>query len=217
MFNLAQKRMDFTFDENGICSTKWTSSSQVNMSDELFDCFINMINLTNEVTNDLYQMQWINPPRLKSGSESGSESGGSSTYTCKPSYYNRRIQNCVVQSLYKVLHEFGSSHTLQSIDNWLCSNNYYEYRGVSGWGVKLDSHFTVLSHFLSGGAVTVNLSNLTNSGSSKCILILNRNPIHVVVYNFYAGPSSLIHYYSQGEEDHTCSIEEISAIFKATM
>jgi hypothetical protein len=124
-FNLAQKRMNFTFDENGICTTKWTSSSQVNMSDELFDCFINMIALTNEATNDLSEIQWINTPRLKSGSESGSESGGSSN----------RSKNCVVQSLVYVLQKFGvysGPYGLPSIDNWINTNNYYSYNSWYG-------------------------------------------------------------------------------------
>jgi hypothetical protein len=38
-FRSAKKRMNFTFDKNGICKTKWTSSSQVNISEELFDCY----------------------------------------------------------------------------------------------------------------------------------------------------------------------------------
>ncbi|MDR1582945.1 MAG: hypothetical protein LBS55_06750 [Prevotellaceae bacterium] len=39
-FRSAKKRMDITFDKNGICRTKWTSNRQVNISDELFDCLL---------------------------------------------------------------------------------------------------------------------------------------------------------------------------------
>jgi hypothetical protein len=42
-FKSAKKRMDLTFDKNGIYRTKWTSSKQVNISDELFDFFTNTI------------------------------------------------------------------------------------------------------------------------------------------------------------------------------
>jgi hypothetical protein len=65
-FRLAKKRMDITFEENGICQTKWISSDQVNISDELFDCFINMIDITNKATERLNMIKWT-PPRLKVG------------------------------------------------------------------------------------------------------------------------------------------------------
>jgi hypothetical protein len=219
MFNLAQKRMDFTFDENGICSTKWTSSSQVNMSDELFDCFINMINFTNEVTNDLYEMQWINPPRLKSGSESGSESGGNTSYTCNPSDYSKRINNCGVRSLYDILFHFGSPYSYTIIDGWICDKNYYEYnRKTKKWLVN--HYITVLSHFLSGAVVSVDTSSLTNSNSSKCILILKGSPGHAVIYTRFSASNSgtEIHYYdpSGTSANSSCPISDVLQAFKAT-
>jgi hypothetical protein len=206
-FLLAHKRMDFTFDDDGICTTKWTSGRQVNMSDELFNCFTNMIALTNEATRELSEaMPEFNIPRLKSGNE------------CNSSDYNSRINSCAVKSIYNVynaLYSSGISYT--SIDGWICANDYYAYSSSCNcWGIKSTHINTVLSHFLKGGTVTVNVGNLTNSSSIKCILILKGTPLHAVVYNFYNTISSTIQYYDpQGSGSGYCSIEDVLYIFKA--
>jgi hypothetical protein len=197
-FQLAQKRMNFTFDKNGICKTKWTSSSQVNMSDELFEYFINMIDFTNKVTKDLSGMQWINTPRLKSGSEPDSV----------------RSNNCVVQSLYYVLQSFGSPYSLSSIDDWVYSNDYYTYCPTYGWGAST----AILYHYLSGGFLaSISYTDLANfSSSSKYILILNATPIHVVVLTSYSNSDHKINYYDpQNSVSGSCYISQIQNIFMA--
>jgi hypothetical protein len=199
-FNLAQKRMDFTFDKNGICRTKWTSGSQVNMSDELFEYFISMTDFTNEVTKDLKkasEIQWIKPPRLKSGSESD------------------RSNNCVVQSLYHVLSSWGAPYSLSDIDNWAYENNYYSYNATGGWGADTG----ILFHYLSGGFLTsVSYSTLANfSPSCKYIIILDRTPLHAVVFSRYSSSEHKIYYNdSQSGKEESCYINEIRQIFMAT-
>jgi hypothetical protein len=204
-FNLAHNRMDFTFDKDGICTTKWTSSSQVNMSDELFNYFINIIAFTNEMTKKLSEGQEFTPPRLKTGNE------------CNPSDYSSRIRCCVVQNLYSVIQNFRGSYSLTAIDNWLCSNNYCHYNPTGRYyGIYEQNVNAVLSHFLSGTSVSVSVGNLTNSDSSKCILILDGSPLHAVIFTFYDG--SLVHYndLSGTSLETSCSISDIRYVFKAT-
>jgi hypothetical protein len=192
-FQSAKKRMDITFEKNGICKTKWTSSSQVNMSDELFEYFINMIAFTNEVTKELSQMQWINPPRLKSGSESD------------------RSNNCVVQSLYYVLQWFGAPYSLNDIDNWVYSNNYYTSDGGASTAI--------LSHYLSGQFLHfISYSLLANFSSSyKYILILEGTPLHAVVFTGFSSGSHMVYYYDpQNNVSGSCYIDAIRQIFMAT-
>jgi hypothetical protein len=197
-FNLAQKRMDFTFDENGICTTKWTSSSQVNMSDELFNCFISIIDVTNEVTKQLSETQEIKLPRLKSGNE------------CNPSEYSSRINNCLVQAIHYVC----SSRSYTSIDNYICNNNYYIYN-AGRWHVNGLYVSAVLYHFLSGKFVKeVKVGDLT----SGCILILNGSIGHAVVYKYYNTILSEVNYYDpSGTSGKTsCAISDIAALFQKT-
>jgi hypothetical protein len=195
-FNLAQKRMNFTFDKNGICGTKWTSGSQVNMSDELFEYFISMIDFTNEVTKDLKkmsEMQLVKPPRLKSGGESG------------------RSNNCVVQSLYYILSSLGAPYSLSDIDNWVYDNNYYSYDETDGWGASTG----ILSHYLSGGFLQYASQLPSSSSSSNYILILNGSPLHAVV--FTSRNNSTVNYYDpQNGTTGSCNISSIRQIFMAT-
>jgi hypothetical protein len=206
-FNLAQERMDFTFDENGICTTKWMSSNQVNMSEELFDCFINMIDITNEATKELSEMQGFNLPRLKAGNES---SNGSSN-GCNPSDYNSRTRNCLVQAI----HSLYNKPSYSEIDSWICSRGYYEYNSkVNGWLIGSPHYNTVLYHFLKGGRF-LDLNNLT----SQCILIIKYAglPMHAVIFRHYEG--TRVNFYDptgQTGLNDTCSKDDIVYVFKAT-
>jgi hypothetical protein len=110
----AKKRMDITFDQNGICTTKWMSGSQINISEKLFEYFISMINFTNEATEKLFELEG-DSPRLKSGIESNTES---------------RSNNCLVQCLIHVLGTYNLNsgpYHLSAIDSWIANNNYYSY------------------------------------------------------------------------------------------
>jgi hypothetical protein len=201
-FNLAQERMDFTFDENGICTTKWTSNRQVNMSEELFNCFINTIALANEITKELSEIQGFNFPRLKTG---GNE--------CKSADYSRRIKNCLIQSIHFVYNEVS----YQSMDSWICERGYYIYKSAGNyWGVNSTYTANVLFHFLKGEIFRppISWSNLT----SKCILVLKGLPEHAVVFfRFYDGqvhfndPSGTI-----PSKECQCNLNDIAFVFKAT-
>lgn len=199
-FNQAQKRMDFTFDENGICTTKWTSSSQVNMSDELFNYFINIIAFKNEITKKLSEIQEINFPRLKAG------------YECNPSDYNSRINSCLVKAIYSL---YGAP-SYSVIDSWLCERGYYRYNSTGNyWGVNSLYTQAVLSQFLKGDIVTsISWDKLTN----KCILILTGNPQHAVVFSYYNGRESKVYFTdpSGTSSKESCSINDIVLAFKAT-
>jgi hypothetical protein len=192
-FKLAQKRMDFTFDADGICTTKWTSNHQVNMSEELFNCFIDMIDFSNEVTKQLSEIQGIKTPRLKSGNEA-----------CNPSDYSSRINNCVVRSL-----KYVTSYSYTTIDNWICANGYYVYSSTYGWGVVVSP---VLTHF-SGVQWAATSSNLASATSGNCILILSGTINHAVVFTGYN--SSTVSYYDpQAGTNGSCGISGILAIYK---
>jgi hypothetical protein len=195
----AQERMDFTFDGDGIGTTKWTSNHQVNMSEELFNYFIDMIAFSNEVTNQLYEMQEIKTPRLKAGNES---SNG-----CNPSEYYSRINNCVVQSLGHV-----TNYSYTTIDNWICSHGYYVYSSTNGWGVVVNP---VLTNF-SGTSCPVTDGQLKSATASKCILILSGSINHAVVFKSYNSSTSVVTYndYQTGGTEHTCSINSILSIYK---
>jgi hypothetical protein len=189
-FKMAQKRMAFTFDKNGICTTKWTSSSQVNMSEELFDCFIKMIDFTNEVIKESSQLQWFNPnpPRLKSGNESN------------------RTDNCVVQTVYNLLTQLGASYTLSAIDNWISTNNYYTYSD-SMWGVNIPA---VLNHFFNGSYINTNLlSALTLGGATKYILVLTGPTAHVVICTGRKDSGEICYSDPQNSCSGTCAITDI--------
>jgi hypothetical protein len=192
IFLLAKKRMNIIFEKNGICKTKWTSGSQVNMSDELFEHFIKSIDFTNEVTKELSQMQRIKPPRLKSGNESA------------------RSNNCVVQSLFYVLQSFGSPYTLEDVDSYIYNfSNYYQYDTQYGWGANTE----VLNTFLHGEFI--DKSNLTHAGSSQYILILSGSPLHAVVFTGYSNFQG--HYYDpQNNASGSCSLSEILQVYMAT-
>jgi hypothetical protein len=191
---LAQKRMNFTFDKNGICTTKWTSSSQVNMSDELFKYFINVIKYSNEVTKDLSKIQGIKYPRLKTGD------------------YESNGDDCVIQSLYYILNGWGASYTISDINNYAIDNNYYGQNGGVSTGL--------LFQFLSGGFIpTVTYSDFVNFNSSSCeyVLILKATPIHAVVFSSYSSNTHKINYWdAQNNTSGSCNINEIQQIFMAT-
>jgi hypothetical protein len=199
-FNMAHKRMDFTFDKDGICTTKWTSSNQVNMSDELFNYFIDVIAFTNEMTKKLSEGQKFTPPRLKTG---GNE--------CNPADYYNRINCCLVRAIYSLYS--GPPYT--TIDSWLCDKGYYQYAPTGNyWGVKPQYTSTVLYHFLAGSAL---LSPWNNNLTNKCILILKGTPRHAVVFSSY-GPGSTVNFTdpSGTSSNHTCSMSDIEYVFKAT-
>ncbi|MDR2643927.1 MAG: hypothetical protein LBC74_14190 [Planctomycetaceae bacterium] len=176
----AKKRMGITFEKNGIAKTKWTSGSQINISDELFGYFIDYIAHTNKVTKKLNLLKW-KTPRLKDGIE----------LDYPPTV---RANNCVIQSLYYVLQQFGAgtgAYSLGAIDTWVYSNNYYEYSLEYGWGA---STTPVLSHYLNG--TYVNISYLTNpTASYQYILILPGPPVHVVVFNNFDPSYGIVNYY----------------------
>jgi hypothetical protein len=195
-FMFAKQRMDITFDKNGICQTKWKSCEQVNISKELFDCFINMIALTNEATDIVYPSQWTSP-RLKNGDEQ---------WEC-----------CVVQALLYVLQCFGASsgaYALPAIDSWITTSNYYTYSYQYGmWGANNPA---VLSHYLAGGYINKNaLLPKSGTGSSQYLITLTGPPAHVVVFTGCA--SDTINYYDpQGSSSGRCKINDISDVYKAT-
>jgi hypothetical protein len=204
VFKLAKKRMNITFEKNGICQTRWMLSSQVNMSDELFDWFINMIDITNRATEELNRIEWAPSeiyPRLKSGTEGS------------------RTDNCVVQSLFYVLQNFGvysGPYGLSSIDNWIYTNNYYQYSSEYGWGAY---YSPILSHYLEGSVIdraqADYISALSNLGSSQSIIILSGQPTHAVVVDSYNPP--LIHYYDPQNNCYgDCSIGDIIYMYRAT-
>jgi hypothetical protein len=179
------------------------------MSDELFNYFINIIAFTNEMTKKLSkEMPELNTPRLKSGSE------------CDANNYNSRINSCAVKAIYTVYNAlYSPSISYTTIDNWLCANDYYAYSSSCNcWGVKSGYIITVLSHFLEGNSVPVNVGNLTNTYSSQCILILKGSTQHAVIFTFYEGSASLIHFSdpSGTSSEDTCSINDIQYVFKAT-
>jgi hypothetical protein len=176
-FKEAKKRMNITFEKNGICRTEWISGDQINISDELFDCFMNMIVISNKATEELnmFKPLW-KPVRLKLKSE--------------PS----RTDNCVVQSLYYVLQSFGIHYSLSSIDDWIFANNYYEYTSTYGWAAL---YAPVLSHYLEPGGAAVNrtqgdyasaLTRMNESENNKCIIVLSGETAHTVVAESYEHP-----------------------------
>jgi hypothetical protein len=168
----------------------------VNISDELFDCFIDMIALTNEATDIIYPNQWASP-RLKNGSEN---------------YWN----NCVIQSLVHVLQDFyapSASYEINAIHNWISANNYYEYSyQYEMWGVNIPA---VLNHFLEGGYIRKSDLPETSTGSSQYIIVLRGPPAHVVV--FTGRNSGMINYYDhQNGCAGQCLMSDIANIYKAT-
>jgi hypothetical protein len=203
IFKAAKKRMNITFEKNGICRTKWTSSDQINISDELFDCFINKIAVSNRATEELNMIKITTFVRLKSGNESD------------------RTDNCVVQSLYYVLQSFGISYSLSDIDNWIYTNNYYDYSAQYGWGAV---YAPVLSHYLDEGGGVVNrtqteynaaLNNLsTPNNHNQYIIVLSGQPLHTVVASSY-NPPFVTYYDPQNSCSGQCTLSDIIYMYEA--
>jgi hypothetical protein len=196
-FRLAKKRMDIAFEKNGTCKTKWTSSSQINISDDLFNCFIEMIALSNKAIDIVYPSHWTFP-RLKNGSE--------------------RWDCCVVQSLVYVLQNFGASsgpYGLSSIDNWINTNNYYTYSSQYGmWGANIPE---VLTHYLEGSYINKNaISSVNFSGSSQYIIILTGPPAHMVVATGRDSSGNINYYDAQNSTSGQCNVNDISDVYKST-
>jgi hypothetical protein len=201
-FRSAKKRMDLTFDKNGIYRTKWTSSKQVNISDELFDFFINTIVLTNEAIRIVYLDQ-VTSPRLKNGNE------------------GERWECCVIQSLLYVLQNFGApggsngSFGLGAINSWVTTNNYYTYDDqYQMWGANIPA---TLSHYLEGYYIDKNIISEISSPptNSQFIIVLKGPPAHVVV--FTGSNSGVINYYDpqNGCSGQCNNINDIGNVYRA--
>jgi hypothetical protein len=197
IYREAKKRMEITFTKKDLCSTKWKNNTQVNISEDLFDGFVEMINVTNKTAIEMGKLQWnVKFPRLKNGSES-------------------RTDNCVVQALIYILQSFGAysgPYGISSVDNWIYSNGYYSYDNNYGWGVNFTAP---LLYYLEGDFITVNNLPSSSSGSTQYMLILTGPPAHAVVYSSRSG-NTVSYYDPQNSCSGSCDISEIYKAYMAT-
>jgi hypothetical protein len=129
------------FSETEIFKTKFTSGSQINMSEDLFDFFNNMINKSNKS-----QEISLSSPRLKSGTESTTNN------------------DCVAYSIYNALNYFSSSVSLNSIKTYL-----QEQYGTNG--VLMGSVTSAITHYLKGSTTTITSNYMPPSGTKVIIVI----------------------------------------------
>jgi hypothetical protein len=201
-FLMAEIRMNITYDKEGFCKTKWTSNSQVNISEELFAWFTEQILFTNQVTELLNQKSSENwtPLRLKSGNT-------------EPRYFN-----CVVQCLMHCLTCFGSSYSAPAIDEWVYNSGYYDSSqlgAVTG---------PVLAHFLSGYAVHENVlryktqSYYANGSGTKYVLVISKAGYvdHAVIFNKYINDNRVEYYDPQNGCYSHCKMTEVTTVAMIT-
>jgi hypothetical protein len=220
-FAMAEKRMAISFDEDGRCYTKWTSNSQVNISDELFTFFVNQVVAINNLTEQLVQSNfWAKPyslfVRLKVGSNEKK-----TTSNC-----------CVTKCIADMVNAFGSAkYSLADIDSYIKqpfpnipNYSYYTY-DADGDPVVLENHINaVLGHFLyiypsSNAVLTYNnfkvkyLLGIKNVGSTTG---------HMVVFKEYRYNLTTKEYevhYTDPQDNNIsrqCSLEDVTHVWVST-
>ncbi|MDD2284979.1 MAG: hypothetical protein PHQ11_06235 [Paludibacter sp.] len=155
-FIKAYQRMEIT-KENGTYKTKWTSGSQINISEDLFNMFRNGIICSNQL-NDKFKHK---SPRFKSDSEDGGTNSGT---------------DCVQQAIWNVIYTFGGTSSYSDVNDWI-TNTYGNY------GVPASSFVDACGHFLNGYQITLDDNTFSSnngvppSGQKVIVALINNTSI----------------------------------------
>ncbi|MDR1112660.1 MAG: hypothetical protein LBL18_02715 [Bacteroidales bacterium] len=154
VFHLAHQRMDIQ-EKNGVLYTKWKSGEQINVSEELFDFFVTMLNNTTREHEENGKIA-SSFPRLKQGGETEEEETNSPN-------------DCVARAIVDVMKSFGKTNvSVAEVNAWIRAH-------YGSNGVPSSKFAEVVSHFLEGGETSLP-SNYEYSASSKKRYIVVERP-----------------------------------------
>ncbi len=163
----ALKRMEIVKANEGY-QTKWTSGSQINISEELFVKIKEVMNLSNKSISNTK----LKSVRFKTSAENGT------------SY------DCVAQAISSLLGSFGCSTTYNDVNSWAQAQ-------WGTQGVPLGSFVDACNQFLDGQQISLNGNTFSNGMSpsgQKVIVVMNINgEYHAGVLNYCSGSNLWYH------------------------